>query len=950
MSAVPNESGWAKKFSRWTVASAPNSEGEIAMCCPIHEEPGASKPSASMNPAKGKFICFASCGGMSLSALWSIVREDASSEASASRSPRSSVTSLDGARERKRGKAALPTDARLNSFHEALKKSPSMLKMLSEERGIGMDVIERYRLGWNEDRVQIPILSKGELVNVRRYKPKAKTDKVIGIMGHNETHIFPESALEEEEMILCEGEMDTLCAISNGFNAITQTGGAKRFPPYVTELFKDKVVFICYDNDDAGKGGSIKAALELRKVARSVHVIRLPLTGKGEDLTDYFVNHGYTPNEFRKLMEEARKEEFAEREFASRVGAEAKLVTLEGSMSADLKNDPVEIVVSVAGKVQPSYLLPRKVNFMCDQDFGTKCNKCEMHLLHSGSTTKEIARDNPVLLELIDANKARSDSTLAKEIAGAPPTCPRLVIDEEERWNVEELVVVPSVEARDEQTQTPISRRVYNVGEYATPINTVSRVVGVNTTDPRSRRAAFQAWECEQTQTNLDRFAMTEDLRQSLKVFRPAEGQKPLQKMGEIARDLEANVTRIYGRAAMHMAYDLVWHSVMDFKFKGVPQGKGWLELLVLGDTRTGKSEAALRLTDHYQAGVLKSCEGATLAGLVGGAQQVGSSWMITWGTIPLNDRRLVVLDEVSGIKDRGIIDQMSAVRSSGRAQITKIVSQETSARTRLIWISNPPDGRTVKEMSKGAIESIQQLIPNPEDIARFDIAMSAASEDVDSSLINSSQHAQVKHVYTQDLCSALVSWAWSRRIEDVTWKPGVEDLVLKTAEIIGHSYIPEPPLIQPENVRVKLARLAVAIACRVFSTDKTGEKVVVRKEHVEAASEFLDAIYGMKSFGYKDFSVKTIRNRQRAEANVQATRKYLINNEDVLRALLACLGGDFKVRDFEDFAGMTRDEAQVAVQDLMKLRNLRRMSKGYIRMENSLVHILKELEDVLDE
>src|SRR3546814_7187092 len=75
----------------------------------------------------------------------------------------------------------------------------------------------------------------------------------------------------------------------------------------------------------------------------------------------------------------------------------------------------------------------------------------------------------------------------------------------------------------------------------------------------------------------------------------------------------------------------------MDFKFKDVVLGKGWLELLVLGDTRTGKCEAALRLSDHYNAGVMKSCEGATFAGLVGGAEQAGSSWMVRWGTITLN-------------------------------------------------------------------------------------------------------------------------------------------------------------------------------------------------------------------------------------------------------------------------------------------------------------------------
>src|SRR5690349_14284970 len=104
---------------------------------------------------------------------------------------------------------------------------------------------------------------------------------------------------------------------------------------------------------------------------------------------------------------------------------------------------------------------------------------------------------------------------------------------------------------------------------------------------------------------------------------------------------------------------------------------------------------------------------------------------MVTWGTIPLNDRRLVILDEFSGISEKNVIEQMSAVRSSGRAQITKVVSQETSARTRLVWISNPVDGRAMDEHGTGAIEAIKALVKNPEDIARFDIAISAARADV---------------------------------------------------------------------------------------------------------------------------------------------------------------------------------------------------------------------------
>lgn len=954
-------SGWAKKFERFLVGDV-NDKGEQRGFCPIHEEPGLSgTPSASFNWSKGKFFCFADCGGMGLSALWTIVEDDERDarmeQRKASRpSPRRDAPiDLADKRAEKRSPSttqALPNEERIARWHSALMKSPAALKVIRDKTGWTDETLAEWQIGFNvqDSRYTIPIRDeKGGLLNVRRYKPDAAAgSKMIGITGHNETELFPRKVLaENKRVVLTEGEKDAITGNQNTFPTVTATGGAKRMPEHLAALFTGKIVFIFYDADDTGRAGATKAALIISKYAEAVYVVRNPLSGK-EDLTDYFHAHSYTPNEFEGLLKEAEEAgPFQQREYASKTTLEPKDVSLEGSMDAEHGTAPLALTVSVAGKVQPAYLLPRAVSGLCDQSWGeTRCGKCEMSLVHNGSATKDIPRDHPVLLELIDANTAKTNATLAKEIFGAPPTCPRLRIDELEKWNVEELLVMPSVDDRGQDTINPITRRVYNVGEYSTPINTVSRLVGCNTVDPRTRRATFQAWEAEQTKTNLDKFQITDELFEALQIFEPARGQSVLDKLRAIAKDLEANVTRIYGRTELHLLYDLVWHSVMSFDFRGSRIEKGWLEALVMGDTRTGKSEAALRLCDHYRAGVLKSCEGATLAGLVGGAQQTGNSWMITWGTIPLNDRRLVVLDEVSGLSDKGIIEQMSAVRSSGRAQVVKIVSQETAARTRLIWISNPPDGRTVGEMPRGAIEAIQQLVKNPEDIARFDIATAAASSDVPSSLINSNDPAQVEHVYTSELCSALVAWAWSRKAEDVVWEANAEDRVLEVAEEIGHEYIPEPPLIQAENVRVKLARIACAIAARLFSCDDTGEKLIVKVEHVEAARMMLDRLYGMASFGYADHSKKTLKARARAAENEKRARKYLLTHSDALAGLQACVGGDFKARDFEEFAGMIRDEAQATVRDLMAMRMLRRMSKGYIRMEPVLVRILKALEE----
>lgn len=941
--------GWGKKFEKWTVGEA-NSEGETRAFCPIHEEPGVSQtPSASFNFAKGQFYCFGGCGGMPLSSLWKDLQNEDGMEPSTD-----NVRNLTTAREKKEQKeptVPLPTKDELDSFTEALLASPRPLKIMQDRRGYSIETIKRFGIGFSKGRFTIPVYDEsGELVNVRKYLPDARkaSEKMLPwAAGYGERRLFlPDALVNGDEVILLEGETDAMLARQFGFNAMSHTAGATAWNDAWSHKFEGKQVYICYDVDTAGRQGSHKVANSIGRFAEAVYIINLPLHNNGGDVTDFFVDQGGTAKQFQALKDKAKLHPYgvtaAKARSSTKRSQAPRLVSLEASQSSEHTDEPLEIRATIAGKVQPSFLMPKRVIFDCDEGWSApKCAVCPI----KGHKEITVDQDSAILLKMLDKSEEQRQKILLKTVE-APVTCPRVQLDEPEQWNVEELMLIPDVASRSEHVEMPMTRKLYNVGPHDTPINTTVSIIGVNLTDPNNGRSILQSWQCEQVQTDLDRFTMSPELRDRLLVFQPKPGQSPFKKMWSIAKDLEANVTRIYGRPLLHMAYDVVWHSVMDFSLTGIRLGKGWVELLVVGDTRTGKSEAAYRLCDHYRAGILKSCEGATLPGLVGGAQQLGSNWMVTWGTIPLNDRRLVVLDEFSGISDKGIIEQMSAVRSSGRAQITKIVSQETSARTRLIWISNPADGRALNEHPTGAIEAIRTLIHNPEDIARFDLAMSASSADVESSVINSIDPPTRRHQYTSDLCSALVAWTWSRKADQIIWAEGAERHILRRAEEMGRRFVPEPPLVQGENVRVKLARIAVAIAARTFSTDETGELIVVTVAHVDAAEELIDSLYGMESFGYAAQSRKVIRNREFAFENKKVGKQYLtLHKEDVYVALQSVMGGDFRVRDFEEFAGMSRDEAQSAMRELQKLKMVRRMAKGYIRMEPALVTLLKELE-----
>lgn len=944
--------GWRDKFAPWLTGQE-DSEGETRGYCPLHENPETSKtPSASYNFADGKFMCFSRCGGYSVAGVWRMVRDGVQPEARVDHVERDELAARRAKRKRRAEgvTAALPDEATIQQWAEALQRNQVTLKELLEKRGLRKATLAKYKIGYDGERIIIPVRDPlGQLINVRRYAMNARANKMLNWPGYGDATLWGMDALKMKRVFLHEGEMDALLQRQYGFPSLSATAGAGTWLPEWNVHFVGKVVYITYDVDKQGEAGARKVANHLRTVAEAVYVVKLPMTAVGSDQTDYYVHQGYGKQNFVDLCRATPP--FRERKVSrQRAVTEAPEVRMRESFDPELVDKTISMVATVSGRSATPTALPRSYVMNCGQDWQkTKCNVCPMNNMWGGEHKGEVPADDRVLLQMMDMpdDKRRGELLRSLEVPG---TCPRVELSLDSQWRVDELAIIPNIDDPDEGEGDQVLRRVFNVTEAGklTPVNTTARLTGVSTPSPKSGQMVFQAWGFTETKTSLDRFEMTEGLRADLEdVFQPGRSQSPMDKLQELARDLAANVTHIYGRPELHIAYDLVWHSVLDYSFRGNRLGKGWLELLVMGDTRTGKSEAAERLRHHYQCGVLKSCEGATLAGLVGGAQQIGNSWVITWGTIPLQDRRLVILDEVSGMNDKNIIEQMSAVRSSGRAQVSKIVSQETFARTRTIWISNPVDGRPIQSTNNGAIDAIQKLITNPEDIARFDFAMVAAQEDVDSAIINAATPPHAPHRATRELSSALVTWAWSRRPDQVHWGRGVERHVLACAEELGRRYIADPPLVQPENVRVKLARLSVAVAARLFSHDGTGEAVLVLNEHVDAAVQLLDMLYSKRWFGYADHSKKEIRARQNARDYEQQCRTFLASNDGVLDTLKTTINdSQFRGRDFTEFGGMDPEASTQAVAALLRMGMVRRRSKGYITMTPELIRIVRDLEE----
>jgi hypothetical protein len=907
-----------KALQPYLQGEEPRENGEQDMFCPLHEDHNRS---ASLNVRTGDWWCFAGCGG---GRVIDLIRR----RSEWVNPPDAAARSNGGSRRHQRSsEPEVITEGMIDGWCASLMSDiHQSLQWVTKHRGIAEKTLETYRIGWDPTRhvYTIPVWGQsGMLVALRRYNPQPAEGrrKMWGATGLNSAHLYPYDQLENDVLVIVGGEWDALATIQQGIPAITRTAAEMVWKGSWTPLFEGKTIYLCHDMDETGQAANRKVERALSKVA-TTRVIQLPFPvseKSGKDISDYWQE--YSKNDFLHLM--------ALTEPAPT--ADIDVVSILDAFDSQQVAKPVRLQLTIKGKKEPGYSVPGTAELECSQDAGTKCDHCPLRA-RNGHDKFTIPPSEPAILQMMESSKLQLNDII-REMYGAPK-CSKLKIYPNGQQAVEVLYARPSLDHHEAGLGDYKNIKLTNVGTHSTPSNSTVVVEGALHPNPRNQQNEFLSWQVERMTTSVDAFHATSKELGYLTRFQPDASQEPLDKLRHIADQMARNVTKIYGRPEMHMLMELVWHSALEFNFRDEVISRGWIDGLVLGDTRTGKSEAAARLARHYQAGELVNCEAASFAGVVGGLQQFGSGreWAVTWGAIPINDRRLVILDEVSGLPPEAI-SQMSDIRSSGIAKITKIQQEVTLARTRLLWLSNPRQAR-MGNFTWG-VQAIRPLIGNNEDIARFDIVCALAVDDVRAEEINRA-HKPGRMSYHPDACAVLVRWAWTRTRDHISWAPGAEQTVYDAALDLSRRYVEDPPLLQAANARVKVARIAIAIAMRLYSTPD-GEIVVVRKEHVAAAVQLIDLLYSMPTLGYRARSQELLADAELARKNMGSTKKYLKGRKGLPKFLRS--NSSFKRQDLEEVLNISREESNAIINSLWERRMIRK-EQGNIVVEPAM-HLL---------
>jgi len=826
----------------------------------------------------------------------------------------------------------------VNAMHKYLTARPGLMQKIAATRGWNEETIRRLKIGWSTDakRTYIPIFNlEGYCVDVRLHDTlyraalvEGKRVPCKGLSGSRTGDFYPLSPainpFASQEVWLLEGEPDTVLGTQDGLNCVTITGGAGAWKSLDHERLKalaSKDVIVCLDNDKAGQEAA--KILSERLTAVGVHSLKNVVVPDGKDLSDYFLKHGGSG---QTLKQYAIGTEYLIKPTKRSV----QTIPLSETSRAEYVGKFVKSSVIISGKAQAPQAVPEVLRLSCKTD--EYCGSCPNK--HTGTSDYPVKADEPEVLNWL---YCKDFARQVKDEMHLPNKCNLLA--EVVKWqNIEQVTLIPALSTSKQADEGGYSvRRGYYIG-HGVEANATYEIRAMPTVHPKTKESVLLIDSAVGTHDSVSQFRLS---TQEIKHLKELFSDDPMKVIKDICKMLSLNHTHIYGRWDIHAAVDLVFHSPRDFSFADTQLPKGSMELLVFGDTRCGKGQVAEGLTRFYDLGQVISGENASFMGLCGGAQKAGDNFQLSWGAIPINHGRLVVIDEFSGLDDT-VLGRLSRVRSEGIAEINKGgINTRTRANSRLVWIANPHKGREVSSYVNG-VSAIMELVGTNEDVARFDLAVVVMKGEVNVDEINKIHIDQVKSKYTQEDLRKVVLWAWSRKPEHVVFTRQATDYILSAANQLAGMYSATIPLIQGENARFKIAKIAAAIAARCFATED-GTYLRVTERHSRLAVSLIQHFYSRPSMGYRQFSAIEMGSKTLVDEHI--IDEFFDNWPIDIRNILidGLMQADkFGVREVQDWCNTDANISKKFIGMFVRCQAIKQLAQGLYVKKPSFIQYLK--------
>lgn len=724
-------------------------------------------------------------------------------------------------------------------------------KHLYQELGISDEVAKALKLGYSDGGLGFPVFMYNTLLDIRTYKRNGKP-KCKSCAGAKEGLIIPYDlwSNSKKATLLCAGEKDMAIARTMGFNAITFTGGELKLPDMFKKSFENKKIYICYDNDEAGKKGASKVAEYLFKCNAKPFIVtghHSVCTEKGEDIWDFFMKYHKTKEDLIKILNETK--EFTEKDFEEAEKKEYPLCTLlEASLNGKNRNKIFTSTVQVSSTFDTSFSVSDLVEFkkIVEPD--------EKSVFDKINDTKIFSIDESNIEKILYLMQNEADiNSFYRAVCGIPKTEKGIVLRKVSNVTVFKYMVTDYRESEiisDGNTQLEfvcytIDKPLQNGGKYKIKYKLIPHPL-------QKQVLVMLALEVKEANDSVSKFKVNVETVNLLRPFMTDSNTNVKEKMNELylrAKDIVGK----FLNDKIYYTTDLFYHTPLNFYY-GDKLIRGHLDSMIIGETRTGKSKTADSLLKMYELGTFLTLKTATTVGLIGGSKSINGSWKITIGAIPRNNGGAVIMEEFQG-SPPDFIRNITDIRSSNKVRITRADGElVVDCKVRMLTLSNQKSDsggtKSLKSYPNG-IEVIKELIEANEDIARYDMFTLVGEPDHYTSPF---EQVEMLPKFDKKSYMARVRWAWSRKPENIIFTQNSDQYIWDKSQELNKDFNCHIKLFGSEASQ-KLARVSVAVACMLVSTDDTFENVLVTKEHVDWAVDFYRQLYDNELFRLKEYA-----------------------------------------------------------------------------------------------
>lgn len=194
----------------------------------------------------------------------------------------------------------LPSKSAFAGWAARLLASPAALAYLTDVRGIDREIIELFEIGWNGERLVLPMRRAGEIVAVKTRLPRPGAQMRCWPGQGRAWPLYPEPKSEWPWVLLLAGELDALRARSATLPACSVTLGAGAWREEWIEPLRGRFVVVLFDNNERRQARErVRALREAGVQARRLDLRWLGFEEPKADLSDY-LNRGGSPLALRR--------------------------------------------------------------------------------------------------------------------------------------------------------------------------------------------------------------------------------------------------------------------------------------------------------------------------------------------------------------------------------------------------------------------------------------------------------------------------------------------------------------------------------------------------------------------------------------------------------------------------------------------------------------------------